>query len=264
MTRPILPEESGLAVDDIDDRVRKLERALAAALAGVASPGDVKAVAGAAPDGWLFADGSSYDPDVYPDLFAAIGNDYGGTLSVPLLPDCRGRVIIARDNMGGSSANRITASAADSLGGVGGTETHALSSAENGAHTHTGPSHTHSFSTTSGTGYASVGTGYASIGSDGAHTHSLTGTWAKITVGTGTRADGNTGSRITETSGPDTNSQGSHTHTDGGHSHSDAGHSHSVSGTTGSDGTAATGSAGSGTAHPNTQPWIAMNVVIKT
>lgn len=252
MTRPILPEESGLAVDDIDDRVRKLERALAAALAGVASPGDVKAVAGAAPDGWLFADGSSYDPDVYPDLFAAIGNDYGGTLSVPLLPDCRGRIILARDNMGGSSANRITASAADSLGGVGGTETHTLTEAQIAVHDHTATDAGHGHSGSSaGTGYASVGTGYASVSWDGKYQSNTT------TGGGGDRLnqfDGQGGTGGTSISG---------SLTDAGHSHTDAGHGHTV---TIASGTASitVGNAGSGEAHPNTQPWIAMNVVIKT
>ena len=44
------------------------------------------------------------------------------------LPDLRGRTIIAADNMGGSSA--IVVSNADTLGGIGGAETHTLTIGE--------------------------------------------------------------------------------------------------------------------------------------
>lgn len=53
------------------------------------------------------------------------------------LPDMRGRGIIGRDNQGGTSANRVTASAADSVLGTGGAETHTLSTPEIPSHTHT-------------------------------------------------------------------------------------------------------------------------------
>ncbi len=43
-------------------------------------------------------------------------------------PDFRGRMSIGLDNQGGVSANRVTLATADSLGGVGGVESHAHNS----------------------------------------------------------------------------------------------------------------------------------------
>lgn len=56
------------------------------------------------------------------------------------LPDARGRIIAGKDNMGGSTASRITNAGAGivgtTLGAVGGTETHTLTTAQLAAHTH--------------------------------------------------------------------------------------------------------------------------------
>jgi hypothetical protein len=53
------------------------------------------------------------------------------------LPDMRGRVGVGLDSMGGTSANVVTNSNADILGGTEGEENHALIAKENGPHTHT-------------------------------------------------------------------------------------------------------------------------------
>ena len=55
------------------------------------------------------------------------------------LPDLRGRLPLGQDDMGGSSANRVTSVQADSIGGVDGAESVTLTAAESGlpAHTHT-------------------------------------------------------------------------------------------------------------------------------
>lgn len=47
---------------------------------------------GQIPDGWLWCDGSTYDPVQFPALFAAIDNIYGTTAGFPNLPDYRGVV----------------------------------------------------------------------------------------------------------------------------------------------------------------------------
>jgi hypothetical protein len=54
-----------------------------------------------------------------------------------VLPDLRGRVAMMLDDPTGSSAaDRVTGTWADTLGGASGAETHALTGAENGTHTH--------------------------------------------------------------------------------------------------------------------------------
>ena len=126
-----------------------IEDVRAVPLAGGGVPtGSLMDFAGSAePDGWVFCDGASYDSvadPAYAGLYAVIGTTYGGSgASAFNVPDFRGRVSIGKDNLGGTSANRITHANADTLGGAGGTETHTLSSAEMPSHTHTGPSHTH-------------------------------------------------------------------------------------------------------------------------
>ena len=72
----------------------------------------------------------------YPDLFAAIGYRFGGSGSTFNLPDLRGRSPLGLDNMGGTPANRVTAAAADVIGGSGGEENHQLSITEMPAHAH--------------------------------------------------------------------------------------------------------------------------------
>jgi microcystin-dependent protein len=91
-----------------------------------------------APAGWLICDGTAVSRTTYAGLFGAIGTTYGtgdGTTTFNL-PDLRGRAPVGKDNMGGSSANRITAAWADSLGGSGGEENHTLITAEIPPHNH--------------------------------------------------------------------------------------------------------------------------------
>lgn len=92
-----------------------------------------------APSGWLLADGSAVSRATYAALFAVYGTTYGsGDGSTTFnLPDRRGRIGVGKDNMGGTSANRITGSWADTLGGTGGAETHTLTTNELAVHSHT-------------------------------------------------------------------------------------------------------------------------------
>lgn len=81
-----------------------------------------------APTGWLLCYGQAVSRTTYADLFAAISTTYGvGDGSTTFnLPDLRGRTIAGQDNMGGSSANRLTDIAGsldgDTLGDTGGRE----------------------------------------------------------------------------------------------------------------------------------------------
>lgn len=107
--------------------------------------GSVVDVAGAtAPLGTLLCYGQAISRSTYSDLFAYLGTLYGsGDGSTTFnLPDLRGRVVAGKDDMGGSSANRLTKADAtngvngDNLGEAGGKESHTLITAEIPSHTH--------------------------------------------------------------------------------------------------------------------------------
>lgn len=91
------------------------------------------------PSGWLICDGRAVSRATYAALFAAIGTTFGaGDGSTTFnLPDMRGRTWAGLDNMGGSSANRVTNAQADAMGGSMGAETHILSMDEMPVHNHT-------------------------------------------------------------------------------------------------------------------------------
>jgi len=94
-----------------------------------------------APEGYVLGDGASYNSvsdTSFADLFAVLGITYGGTGASNFnVPDYRGAVIIGLDNMGGTSAGRITNANADVLGGRGGLEKVGLVAENNGPHDHT-------------------------------------------------------------------------------------------------------------------------------
>lgn len=91
-----------------------------------------------APTGYLLCYGQAVSRTTYADLFAVVSTVYGtGDGSTTFnVPDMRGRIPLGQDDMGGSSANRVVAAAADTLGSSGGAETHTLTEAELAAHNH--------------------------------------------------------------------------------------------------------------------------------
>ena len=117
-----------------------------------------------APTGYLLCDGSAQSRTTYATLFGVIGTTYGtGDGSTTFnVPDLRGRVIAGQDDMGGSSANRLTGLTGgvdgDVLGGTGGGETHTLSTSEL-------PPHDHNLPVDSG-GSLSIQSLFATAGSD--------------------------------------------------------------------------------------------------
>jgi len=116
------------------------------------------------PTGWLLCYGQEVSRTTYADLFAVISTTFGtGDGSTTFnLPDLRGRFPLGQDDMGGSSANRVTASQADSLGGASGAETHTLTIAEMPSHTHTESGWSEEY------GYMGPGSGYPATVNTGA------------------------------------------------------------------------------------------------
>jgi len=107
---------------------------------GIVPSGTVLPYAGAsAPSGYLLSFGQNVSRSTYAALFTAIGTTYGvGDGSSTFgIPDLRGRAVAGQDDMGGTSANRLTSPInGDTLGAAGGSESHALTIAELAAHTH--------------------------------------------------------------------------------------------------------------------------------
>lgn len=167
--------------------------------APVAAPGDLKcSAAPATPVGWLPCDGRAVSRTTYAALWAAIGGYYGsGDGSTTFnIPDLRGRVPAAADNLGGTAAGRLSSWV---LGSSGGEQVHVLTVHELATHSHSDGGHAHSdgghahalsparvFSDSSGgsqgpygvgsaqmlnantaVGYANIQTGYAAIQNTG-------------------------------------------------------------------------------------------------
>jgi microcystin-dependent protein len=103
-----------------------------------------------APNGFLLCYGQSLSISTYADLFTAIGYQYGGSGGGFNVPDCRGVVTAGLDNMGGTSAAKLSGVIASTvLGTLGGDQyqqahTHGL-----GGHTHTTTADVH-YGSTSG------------------------------------------------------------------------------------------------------------------
>jgi microcystin-dependent protein len=95
----------------------------------------------AAPTGWLMCYGQSLLRTDYPNLFVAIGTTYGAADGTHFtLPDCRGRAVAGKDDMGGTAASRLTSAGSGitgtTLGAAGGAQTHTLDTTQIPAHAH--------------------------------------------------------------------------------------------------------------------------------
>lgn len=166
---------------------------------GVPIAGSVEYAGSTAPNtSWLLEYGQAVSRTTYATLFARIGTTYGaGDESTTFnIPDCRGRVVAGKDDMGGSSANRLTAQTGglngDTLGATGGAETHTLLTAQIPAHNHavgtlataSDGAHTHTYTKFGAAGFdveANVGGTSGTQGttsSNGAHTHAISGSVA--------------------------------------------------------------------------------------
>jgi microcystin-dependent protein len=127
----------------INDNAVTLAKLAAAVQEALAPAGSLMPYAGAsAPSGWLLCFGQEISRSTYAALFAVLGTTYGaGDGSTTFaVPDLRGRVIAGQDDMGGTSANRLTNQSGgldgDVLGATGGAETHQIVTSEMPSHSH--------------------------------------------------------------------------------------------------------------------------------
>lgn len=99
------------------------------------------------PVGYLECDGRAISRTQFNRLFSVLDTRFGiGNGSTTFnIPDLRGRFVLGKDNMGGTSANRVTATQADTLGAGAGEDKVTLSLPQL-------PSHTHSYSAASASG----------------------------------------------------------------------------------------------------------------
>ncbi|MFZ5784727.1 MAG: phage tail protein [Pseudomonadota bacterium] len=132
-----------------------------------------------APTGFLLCHGQAVSRADHADLFAAIGTTYGaGDGSTTFnLPDLRGRVAAGRDNMGGSSAGRLTTIAGTTLGGAGGSDAVTLTTGHMPSHSHGVNDPTHSHGVLSGNTTPAAFTGRAGQG-DGNNNYYITPSYA--------------------------------------------------------------------------------------
>jgi microcystin-dependent protein len=224
---------------------------------------------------WRWADGAALAVGTYPDLFAVYGYVHGGAGASFNLPDYRSRVSVGTGQSPGLS-NRV-------LGARGGAETVGLTLAQGPAHGHT-INHATDNGGLVATGAAGPNTdngGLVPTGNDSAdHTHGGTTAGDSPThqhsnaAGAGT--GGNSGVGVFQSyqgaSGPNQNAHahgfttggrsafhshqgGAHAHTQPAHTHQGGAHAHSQSGTA--------VASGSGAAHENMPPWIAVGKIVR-
>lgn len=133
--------------------------------------GVIMYTAGATPNSaFAFPFGQAISRTTYSAYYGLVGLNYGsGDGSTTFnIPDIRGRSVFGLDNMGGSTAGRITAASGitgTTLGAFGGEETHTLTTNELAAHAHANsladPGHDHAQNpnTLYGTAGSTIGTG---------------------------------------------------------------------------------------------------------
>ena len=282
----LMPTESDemVAVGVITDKALAAAQApasqedVANAVGGAIPPGSIIMTArAAAPDGWLLCNGQAVSRSTYARLFAAIGTVFGvGDGSTTFnVPDFRGRSPVG---VGTGDAADATA---HTLGQKAGTETHTMTVAQMATHDHGGAT---SSTTPGATGGPSTNTSDASsIASTGAgtsHAHGVTDPThshdpiGSVTYHLGTGGITNRisasltgGGGVTTISSPailTNNATGisiqgeaahthpmSHTHTMGNHTHTSAAHTHPIP------------AQGGGLAHPNMQPYLGVNFLIR-
>lgn len=138
-------------VELIYDAVSARWRIKAAYVGGIPIGAGVDFWGTTAPTGWAFPYGQNISRTTYALAYAVLGTTYGvGDGSTTFtLPDKRGRGSVAKDDMGGSAASRVTTAGSGidgaTLGATGGAETVTLTTTTMPTHSHsvTDPTHAH-------------------------------------------------------------------------------------------------------------------------
>jgi microcystin-dependent protein len=217
----------------------------------------------AIPDLWEPCDGRSLNATAYPDLFAILGYTWGGAGINFNLPDLRGRSSIGA-GQGAGLTNRVLAAAA-------GTETVALTAAQNGAHIHgfnttsafdPGQHYHAALSMTATAGGINHNHGGFTGGQSALHDHNLLADWGFFAAAGGQSISIIVGDRQVGANNQDHNHNivgdtATHGHNvTGDTSGANAPHAHNVDGTTGDGGSVSA-------PHPNMTPFAVVNKIIK-
>lgn len=162
MTKPRFPATLESDVDDLERRLRILERSggVSTVVSGGNVPvGTIVAYWGSgAPAGWLVCNGGSFSAGTYPDLATLLG----GTT----LPNLKGRVVVGID---------AAQTEFDTLGETGGSKT--IAAADLAAHTHTvnDPQHSHV-----NAGHSHTVASHNHGGGTGVHAHGVFGSGGSV------------------------------------------------------------------------------------
>lgn len=100
--------------------------------------------------GWMVCDGSALNASQYPELYAVLGNLYGGSGGTFNLPDLRGQFLRGIGEDKASTENRTAAPNGD-VNGVGSTQTDALQT------------HVHPYNEPTGAGPGNSGPAFAAV-----------------------------------------------------------------------------------------------------
>jgi microcystin-dependent protein len=187
------------------------------------------------PTGWLLCDGSIRNISDYPNLAPILGNRFGGDGTTTFgLPDMRGRVSVG-SGAGSGLTNRL-------LGAIGGVETYAISITEMPVHSHSATQSTHN--------HSAGDSGHVHSVYDPTHTHVIINC-----VGQGINTPAGPGQSLYQPLGQiNTVANSANVGIYTGYANISVGSAQPAITVT---------NTGSGAAHPNMQPFIVINKIIK-
>lgn len=141
---------NGFKIVGAGDGTASTDLATVGQLQSAAPIGSVVSYVGtSAPSGWAFCFGQEISRTQYASLYSVIGTSFGAGDGATTfnIPDCRGRIEVGKDDMGGADAGRMSffGALAKTLGGVFGSASHTLTPQQMPVHNHgiNDPGHDH-------------------------------------------------------------------------------------------------------------------------